>query len=91
MDKIKLFDTSTFDIEDGASLDHIIINAKTAAKANAAAAKFTSQNLVHVEFLHGDETTGIYENLALTEVSEDAETQNPSVNGKKVTVSLYQM
>ena len=91
MDKIKLFDTSTFDIEDGASINHIVINAKTAAKANAAAAKFTPQNLVHVEFLHGDETTGIYENLALTEVVEESETQNPYVDGKMVTVSLYQM
>lgn len=91
MDKIKLFDTSTFDIADGASLDRIVINAKTAAKANTAAAKFTTENLVHVEFLHGDEITGVYENLALTEVGEESEEQNPSVDGKIVTVSLYQM
>ena len=88
MDKIKLFDTSTFDIEDGASLARIIINAKSAAKAEQAAAAFTDENLSHVEFLHGDEVTGIYDGLALIPVGEDM--ANPLVEGKTVTVSLYQ-
>lgn len=89
MDKIKLFDNSTFDIEDGASLDHIVMTARTSAKAQQAAAKFTAENLTHVEFLHGDDVTGIYDNLGLTPVEEDA--ANPVVDGRTVTVSLYQI
>lgn len=89
MDKIKLFDTSTFDIEDGASLDRIVITAKSAAKAEQAAAAFTVENLAHVEFLHGDEVTGIYDGLNLTPVEEGE--SNPAIDGKRIFVSLYQM
>ena len=89
MEKIRLADATVFEIENFASLSHIVHNAKTAAKAQTAAAKFTAANLVHVEFLEGDLVNGIYENLGLTPVEEGME--NPVVDGKKVTVSLYQM
>lgn len=88
MDKIKLFDTTTYEIEDGASLDRITVNAKTTAKAAEAAAAFTPENLQHVEFLHGIETTGIYDGLGLTPVEEGG--SNPAIDGKRVFVSLYQ-
>ena len=89
MDKIKLFDTTAYEIEDGASLDRVIINARTAAKAAEAAAAFTPENLQHVEFLHGIETTGIYDGLGLTPVEEGE--SNPAIEGNRVFVSLYQM
>lgn len=88
MDKIKLFNNVSFDIEDGARLDSITIVTKSAAKAREAAEAITAENLAHVEFLHGDEVTGIYENLGLTPVEEGM--SNPVVDGKKITVSLYQ-
>lgn len=89
MDKIKLFNNVSFDIEDGARLDSITIVTKSATKAREAAEAIKAENLAHVEFLHGDEVTGIYENLGLTPVEEGM--SNPVVDGKKVTVSLYQM
>jgi hypothetical protein len=88
MDKIKLFDTTTYEIEDGASLDRVIINAKTSAKAAEAAAAFTPENLQHVEFLHGSETAGIYDDLGLTPAEEGG--SNPTIDGATVTISLYQ-
>lgn len=95
MDKIKLFDSTTFDIEDGASLGHIVHMAKSAAKAQSIAAKITEDNLVHVEFWHDDVLTGVYENLGLTGTSATEEdgadpVQNPMIDGKVVTISLYQ-
>lgn len=89
MDKIKLFDGTTLAIEDYAAISRIVHNAKSSAKAQAAAEKFTDENLRHVEFLHDDVINGIYDNLGL--ISGDEEMQNPSVDGKIVTVSLYQM
>lgn len=99
MDKIKLFDGTILDIEDSASLDHIVHQAKSAAKARAAADAFTDANLKHVEFLHGDLTNGIYDNLGLivyeaapAEEGEEpaAAPANPLVEGKTVTIALYQ-
>lgn len=95
MDKIKLFDTTTLQIEDGASLSRIVHKAKTTAAAATAAAAFTDANLAHVEFWHDDELTGIYDNLGLigeaatTEEGTEA-VQNPLVDGKTVIVALYQ-
>lgn len=99
MDKIKLFDGTVLDIEDSASLDHIVHQAKTAAKARAAAEAFTDANLRHVEFLHGDSINGIYDDLSLivyeAEPAADGEEPaaalaNPLVEGKTVTIALYQ-
>ena len=87
MDKIKLFDGTILTIEDYAAISRIVHNAKSAAKAQAAAEKFTDENLRHVEFLHDDVVNGIYDNLGLI---VDEETQNPYVDGKTVTISLYQ-
>ncbi len=100
MDKIKLFDGTVLDIEDSASLDHIVHIAKTAAKAKAAADAFTAENLRHVEFLHGENINGIYDNLALVvyeapAAEEGMEPQapkaNPLIDGKTVTIALCQM
>lgn len=88
MDKIKLFDGTILAIEDYAAISHIVHKAGSTAKAQAAAEKFTDDNLRHVEFLHDDVINGIYDNLGLI---VDEEMQNPSVDGKIVTVSLYQM
>lgn len=98
MDKIKLYDGTILDIADYASLDHIVHQAKTAAKAREAANAFTDNNLRHVEFMHGDEVNGIYDNLGLTEILHSAEEEgaeptaeeNPRIEGKTVYISLYQ-
>lgn len=87
MDKIKLFDGTIFSIEDYAAISRIVHNAKSTAKAQAAAEKFTDENLRHVEFLHDDVINGIYDNLGLI---TGEELENPRVDGKTVTVSLYQ-
>lgn len=87
MDKIKLFDGTTLAIEDYAAISRIVHNAKSSAKAQAAAEKFTDENLRHVEFLHDDVINGIYDNLGLI---ADEEMQNPYVDGKTITISLYQ-
>ena len=88
MDKIKLFDGTTLNIEDYASISHIVHKAGSTAKAQAAAEKFTDENLRHVEFLHGSETAGIYDDLGLTQAEEGG--SNPTIDGATVTISLYQ-
>lgn len=88
MDKIKLFDSTLLDIKDYASLSHIVHTAGSTAKAQAAAEKFTPENLQHVEFLHNGVINGIYDNLALTPVEEGG--SNPTIDGATVTISLYQ-
>lgn len=69
MSYIKLADGTQFLVEDGASLDHIEHIAKDEAAALAVCAKFTPENLTHVEFATApeDEPHGVYENLALIE------------------------
>ena len=88
MDKIKLSNNTVFEIEDGASLNRIVISTKSAAKAQQAAAAFTPGNLAHVEFMHGEDITGIYNDLVLTPVEEGE--NNTIVEGKAVIVSLSQ-
>lgn len=108
MDKIKLFDSTTLEIEDGASLGHIVHKAKSAAAARKAAEAFTDANLTHVEFLHDGRVNGIYDNLGLIQyeaptVSEPVEgeeeeaaadpvepKENPEIDGRTVTIALYQ-
>ena len=90
MDKIKLFDGTTLNIEDYASISYIVHKAKSKAAAATAAAAFTAENLAHVEFLHDGAINGIYDNLALTP-AEDEGAQNPLVEEATVTISLYQL
>ena len=67
MDYIKLTDGTQFTIEDGASLERIIHISDTEADAVAVCAKFTPENLAHVEFYNegAEQPYGIYDDLAL--------------------------
>jgi len=82
MDKIKLFDGTTFKIENGAYLQRIIHKAASAAAAAELAAKITDENLIHMEVYHGTEICGSYDNLGVEEGF-------PVVDGTTVTISLY--
>ena len=87
MPYIKLADSTQIPIEDGASLDHIEHIAKDEAAALAVCAKFTPENLTHVEFATApkDEPHGIYENL----IADHAPTrQNLDEGGVLVVISL---
>lgn len=81
MDYIKLTDGTQISIEDGASLDRIEHIAKDEAAALAVCAKFTPENLTHVEFATApdDEPHGVYENLALIEPPTRQDTDDGKV------------
>lgn len=81
MPYIKLADSTQIPIEDGASLDHIEHIAKDEAAALAVCAKFTPENLTHVEFATApeDEPHGIYENLVLNAAPSRQDTEDGEV------------
>ena len=85
MPYIKLADSTQIPVEDGASLDHIEHIAKDETSALAVCAKFTPENLTHVEFATApdDEPHGVYENLALIEPPTRQDTE-----GGKVLVTI---
>ena len=78
---IKLADGTRIPVEDGASLDHIEHLAVDEAAALTACAKFTPENLAHVEFSTDpeDEPHGVYENLALIEPPTRQDTEDGKV------------
>ena len=81
MSYIKLADGTQFLVEDGASLDHIEHLAVDEAAALAVCAKFTPENLTHVEFATApeDEPHGIYENLVLNASPSRQDTEDGRV------------
>ena len=81
MSYIKLADGTQFLVEDGASLDHIEHIAEDEAAALAVCAKFTLENLTHVEFATApkDEPHGIYENLVLNAAPIRQDTEDGKV------------
>ena len=81
MSYIKLADGTQYLIEDGASLDHIEHIAADEAAALAVCAKFTPENLAHVEFSTDpeDEPHGIYENLVLNAAPIRQDTEDGKV------------
>lgn len=82
MDKIKLFDGTTFGVENGARLQEIVYKAKTSTAALAIAEKVTDENLIHMDVYHNGDFCGAYDNLGVAE-------GYPIVDGSTVTISLY--
>ena len=83
MDRIRLFDGTTAQIDDFASIGSVISRAGSSAAAEALAEKITPENLAHVEFLHDDLVNGVYNDLASAEGF-------PEVDGQTVIMSFVQ-
>lgn len=85
MEYIKLKDETMLQIEEGASLDHIVHVAEDETAAVAVCASLTPQNIADVSFIHeyeGDQqVTGEYHNMILTAapVRQDNEDETVSV------------
>lgn len=65
MDKIKFNDGTMFEIEEGASLDNVVHIAPNESDALFICSEVTPENVKHLEFLHGENVIGIYDNLAI--------------------------
>lgn len=65
MDKIKLVDGTTIDIEDGASLSNVTHIANNEADAIFVCEKVTPENVSTLQFLHGDAVTGDYQGITI--------------------------
>lgn len=65
MDKIKLVDGTTIDIEDGASLAEVTHIATNEANAMFVCGKITPENVEHLEFLHDELLTAKYDHIII--------------------------
>ena len=81
MNCLKLADGTSIPIEEGTGIDGLLHIAKDEAAALAVCAKFTPENLTHVEFATApkDEPHGIYENLALNATPSRQDTDDGKV------------
>ena len=79
MDKIKLVDGTTIDIEDGASLADITHIATNEANAMFVCGKVTADNVSHLEFLHDDAVTGQYDGIVIASPTTREDGENGAV------------
>lgn len=84
MDKIKLVDGTTIDIEDGASLADITHIAANEADAIFVCEKITPENVSTLQFLHGDDVTGDYQGIMISEA-----TTRENGDGETVIVRMH--
>lgn len=84
MDKLKFIDGTIIDIEDGASLDHITHIARNEADALFVCGKVTSENVEHLDFLHGEAVTGSYDHVIIA-----APTTRENGEGETVIVRMH--
>lgn len=84
MDKIKLVDGTTIDIEDGASLSNVTHIANNEADAIFVCEKITPENVTSLQFLHDDAVTGDYQGIM---ISEPATRENG--DGETVIVRMH--
>lgn len=75
MDKLKFFDGTEIEIEDGATLSDITHIASNEANAMYVCGKATPENVASIQFLHGEAVTGDYQNviIAAPTTREDGE------------------
>lgn len=75
MDKLKFIDGTIIDIEEGASLSEVTHIATNEAGALFVCGKVTSENVEHLDFLHGEAVTGSYDYviIAAPTTREDGE------------------
>lgn len=79
MDKIKLVDGTTIDIEDGASLADITHIATNEANAMFVCGKVTPENVEHLEFLHDDAVTGQYDGIVIAAPTTREDGENGTI------------
>ena len=84
MDKIKLVDGTTIDIEEGASLGEVTHIASNEANALFVCGKVTPENVTHLDFLHGDAVTGSYDHVIIA-----APTTREDGEGETVIVRMH--
>lgn len=65
MDKLRLFDGTLIEIEDGASLAEVTHIAANEAAAILVCEKITPENVASLQFLHGEAVTGDYQNVVI--------------------------
>ena len=84
MDKLKFFDGTIIDIEDGASLGEVTHIASNEANALYVCGKVTAENVSHLEFFHGELLTGEYDNVIIA-----APTTREDGEGETVIVRMH--
>lgn len=84
MDKLKFFDGTIIDIEDGASLGEVTHIASNEANAMYVCNKVTAENVEHLEFLHGELITGSYDHVIIA-----APTTREDGEGETVIVRMH--
>lgn len=84
MDKIKLVDGTTIDIEDGASLSNVTHIANNEADAIFVCEKVTPENVTSLQFIHDDAVTGDYQGIMISEP-----TTRENGDGETVIVRMH--
>lgn len=84
MDKLKFYDGTLINIEDGASLGDITHIAQNEADALFVCGKVTAENVEHLEFFHGELLTGQYDNIIIA-----APTTREDGEGEQVVVRMH--
>lgn len=84
MDKLKFYDGTLINIEDGASLGDITHIAQNEADALFVCGKVTAENVEHLEFYHDDMLTGQYDNIIIA-----ASTTREDGEGETVVVRMH--
>lgn len=84
MDYIKLNDGTIIDIEDGATLADVTHIASNEANALYVCSKVTTDNVSHLEFLHGELITGSYDHVIIA-----APTTREDGEGEQVVVRMH--
>ena len=84
MDKLKFYDGTIINIEDGASLADITHIASNEANALYVCGKVTAENVVTLQFLHGEAVTGDYQNVVIA-----APTTREDGEGETVVVRMH--
>ena len=79
MDKIKLVDGTTIDIEDGASLADITHIATNEAGAMFVCGKVVPGNVEHLDFLHGEAVTGSYDHIVIAAPTTREDGENDTI------------
>ena len=84
MDKLKFVDGTIIDIEEGATLSEVTHIASNEANAMYVCGKVTAENIVSLQFLHGDAVTGDYQNVVIA-----APTTREDGEGETVVVRMH--
>ena len=79
MDKLKFFDGTEINIEDGASLGEVVHIAANEAAAILVCEKVTPENVVTLQFLHNDAVTGDFQNVVIAATTTRENGENGAV------------